>query len=78
MLLELLLAFLLSGVLQALLFVRREGTLLFVPPQATHASVPAFLVLPELRTLYWRIVVPLLRPDPAMRARSPVRLRRPR
>ena len=42
-----------SGLLQALLFGRDE----------------ALLALPEPRTLYWRIVVPLLRPDRAMRVR---------
>ena len=72
-----LLFMLLSGALQAALFGRGEGAkngslrrLRRVAAAHARALVAAFLVLPELRTLYMRIVVPLIRPDPAMQVRA--------
>ena len=68
--------FLLSGLLQSLVFGSTEG----MRPEACKVlwstdsfptdlpPVPvAFLVLPELSALYMRIVVPLIRPDPGVK-----------
>ena len=81
------LLFLLSGCVQRLVFGAHEGTqrshferglagfqaLCSVDRLTPVTYSTAFLVLPELSAYHMRIVVPLLRPDPAMKVQTGLR-----